>query len=225
MESLSAVGMTRPTAGEEPARLPLELSGRPREILDILVDLKGDAGVLYEGALRVVADGANPVRIRLAAYALRELMDDLAREAGFTRQGQGLKERVGELQKEWRVARRSFEAGSDGRGTGFVQTLDKFFVAYDADYPKRRDQARATIAALDPAKREAPPAVREARANAWMRYREYFNGVLHGSIPPDAEFRSRFEGFESFLLDWFGPRTFADLDAIDELIRKGPPNG
>lgn len=218
--------MTGAAPGEEPARQAIGLSGRSRELLDILVDFKGNAGVLYEGALRVATDGGNPVGIRLAAHALREVMDDLEREAGFTRKGPTLKERVGQLHEEWKVAERSFEVASDGSGRGFVHTLNEFFAAYEADYPDRRDQASATIGKLDPAGREAPPAVRNARASAWMRFRRYFNNVLHGSTgPADAEFRSQLESFEAFLLDWFEPRTFADFEAIDDLLQRGPPNG
>lgn len=225
MESVSESSAIGPGPGEEPASPPLELSGRSRELLDILVDFEGAAAVLYEGALRVVADGANPVRIRLAAHALRELMDDLEREAGFTRKGPTLKERVRKLHEEWKVAEHSFEVSPDGSGSGFAQTLDAFFAGYEADYPERRDQAGATIGKLDPAGREAPPTVREARASAWMRFRGYFNNVAHGSAGSDAEFRNRLQSFESFLLDWFEPRTFADFEAIDELLKQGPPDG
>lgn len=224
MESVSESSVTAPGPGEEPTSPPLELSGRSGKLLDILVDFEGGAAALYEGALRVVADGANPVRIRLATHALRELMDDLEREAGFARKGPTLKERVRKLHEEWKVAERSFEMSADGNGSGFVQTLDAFFAAYEADYPERRDQASATIGKLDPAGREAPPTVREARASAWMRFRRYFNNVAHGSADSDAEFRKRVQSFESFLLDWFEPRTFADFAAIDELLQKGSPD-
>jgi hypothetical protein len=206
-------------------RPQLELGGRSRELLDILAD-KGKAGALYEGALRMLIDGANPVRTRLAAHALRELMDELEREAGFSRKEPTLKQRVGKLHEEWKVAERSLAVGSDGSGSGFVQTLDTFFAAYEADYPQRRDKAGATIGKLDPAGREGPPAVREARADAWMQFRDYFTKVAHGSTgSTDAEFRRRLESFESFLLDWFEPRTFADFEVIDELLEEGPPDG
>ncbi len=39
------------------------------------------------------------------------------------------------------------------------------------------------------------------------------------------EFRNGLQSFESFLLDWFEPRTFADFEAIDELLKQGPPDG
>jgi hypothetical protein len=58
-----------------------------------------------------------------------------------------------------------------------------------------------------------------------MGYREYFNRVAHGGTATDTEFQTRFERFETFLLDWLRPRTFADLDEIDELLLKGPPDG
>jgi hypothetical protein len=53
------VGMPRSAPCEAPAPPQLELSGRQRELLAMLADLKGRVGRLYEGALRVVADGGN----------------------------------------------------------------------------------------------------------------------------------------------------------------------
>jgi hypothetical protein len=61
-----------PLPGEDPApqRRLLELSGRARDLLAALTERKGEAGALYEGALRVLADRENPARIRLAACGL-----------------------------------------------------------------------------------------------------------------------------------------------------------
>lgn len=216
----------RPPPGDERVAPPLELTAHSRELLEIFDGrFSGDARILYEGALRMVSDAANPVRLPLAAAALREVMDDLEREAGFAHQVPDWKERIAKLERAWEVARRSLGVGPDGGGTGFGQTLDEFLADFHS-IPSRRDLADGTIGRFDPARREAPPVVREARAGAWMRFRGYFNNVLHREIQPtDAGFRGLLEEFESFLLDWLRPRTFADFDAIDALLRKGPPDG
>jgi hypothetical protein len=224
-ESTTAAGARARAPGDLPGPLQLELTVRSRALLEVLQDFKGEARKRYEGALRVLADASNPIRFQLCAHALRELMDDIEKEAGVLRQGPSLGVRVRTLREEWSVARDSSAPGSDAIGLGFARRLDDFFAAFDVDLPRRRDRASATLAALDPARREPPPAVRVGRAGAWMEYRDYFTAVAHGSVATVAEFQSRFDGFETFLLDWLRPRTFADLDEIDELLLKGPPDG
>lgn len=212
--------------GDAVVAASLELSARAHELLEILDDrFKGDARMLYEGAQRMVSDATNPVRLPLAAAALREIMDELEDEAGFTHQVPDWKERIAKLESAWEVAERSLGAGPNGGASGFAHTLDEFFAGCHR-VPKRRDLADRTIGRFDPARREAPPVVREARAAAWMEFRRYFNIVLHREIrPTDTDFRRQLERFEDFLFDWLRPPTFADFDLIDELLQKGPPNG
>jgi hypothetical protein len=219
MNSLDTTGSDRDDTLQ---RSLLELSGRSREVLDVLADGEGQAALLYEGALRVLADGDNPARVRLAACGLRELLDDFQDAP----KGESLKVRIKNLQKEWKVARRSVDGVPDGAATGFTVVLDDFFVQFDADYPQRRSQASATVDKLDPSGRSAAPVVQGARGDRWMEFSSYFSTVLHGGMrPTEAEFRSRVDAFEGFLLDVFRPRTFADFDDLDDVIERGPPDG
>jgi len=203
-----------------PERARLELSGRSRQLLAALAERQDEAGALYEGALRVLADRGNPARIRLAACGLRELLDEFHEGP----KGEKLGERVKQLKKRWQVASRSFGATPDDAETGFAATLDAFFVEFERDYPGRRNQASDTIRRLDPSGRAAPPVVHRARGNEWMEFSGYFSGVLHGGHPTEEAFLSRLQAFERFLLDWLRPRTFADLSEIDNLIAEGPPD-
>lgn len=216
----------RSSAGDESVAPPVGCSARSLELLEILdTSFSGDARSLYEGALRMVSDVTNPVRLPLAAAALREIMDDLEDEAGFAHQPPDWKQRIGKLEAAWEVAQRSLGVSAEGGGTGFAQILDEFF-ADCRSIPSRRDLADGTIGRFDPAGREAPPVVREARAAEWMELRRYFNVVLHRETRPTAaHFRGKLEEFEGFLLDWLRPRTFADFDAIDEVLEIGPPDG
>jgi hypothetical protein len=206
----------------EPPGPNQELSGRSREILDILADYDGQAAVLYEGALRVLADGENPARIRLAACALRELLDDFQDGP----KGENLKVRVTKLKGAWEVAQRSLEGGPDAGGSGFAVVLDSFFVEFEADYPQRRSQAGATVERLDPSGRSSAPVVQRARGDRWMDFSGYFSRVLHGGArPAEADFRTRVDAFEDFLTDVLRPHTFADFDDLDDVIASGPPDG
>ena len=70
-----------------------------------------------------------------------------------------------------------------------------------------------------------PPAVQDARADAWMGFRDRFNKDLHRGVKvAEAEFRNELDGFESFLMRWLRPRTFEDFDALDVLLARGPDN-
>jgi hypothetical protein len=214
---------TRKPAKAE-AAVEIALNERSRELLEILGDrFKGDAQVLYEGGIRILADTSNPARLPLAASAVREIMDDLEREAGFAHPPPDWKERIAKLEMAWQVAERSLDAG-EGDGDGFAKTLEEFFTAFNR-VPTRRSLADRAICAFDPAASMPPPAVRDARADTWSKLRRYFNRTLHREIrPTDAEFRRAFEAFETFLVDWLRPPTSADLDAIDDVLRKGPPD-
>jgi len=209
--------------GDEPL---LGLSGRARDLLRILDD-KGAAASLYIGALRVLADGANPAGVRQAAYALRELIDELEKAAGLELKGRQLGERVRQLCDEWRRTPRMADGAISSGAPGIATSLDEFFDWYEAELPTRRGRAHMTLRGLDPAQRDPPPVVRDARAKSLMRFRDDFNNILHGHYSPSAaEFRTQhIDSFETFLLDWFRPRTFADFDAIDKLLEDGPPSG
>jgi hypothetical protein len=218
MSSLDVSG-SDPDDGQR--RPLLELSGRARDVLGVLAHSEGQAAALYEGALRVLADRENAARIRLAACALRELLDEF-HEAP---KGENLKNRVNKLKKEWDVAKRSLGAAPDSGDADFAQILDDFFVDFERDYPQRRSQASDTVGRLDPSGRAAAPVVHRARGEAWMGFSSYFSTVLHGGRRPiETEFRMRLEAFEGFLLDVFRPRTFADFSDLDDLIAGGPPD-
>jgi len=170
----------------------------------------------------VVADPANPARIQLAAHALRELLNELEHAAGLAPKKPSLKERVHKLYQQWEAAQPSLEINPDR--SGFVQTLSEFFKEFHDDYPTRRDQGGITIDSLDPARRVAPPAVREARADLWMDFRDNLNRIAHGKECSDAEFREQLQRLEGFLFDLLRPRTLADFREIDELLEKTSPD-
>jgi hypothetical protein len=217
-------GLPEPGAPDR-GRLP-ELSSRSREVVAVLARQKGRPARFYEGALRALADQANPVRAEMAAYALRELIEELERAAaGTAKKGPTLGELVGVFRPKWEGARRRAE------DNGLVDPCDPAVFAVDQllidayeGHALRRDRAQETLSGLDPVQRQNPPDTQAARIEALLRFRREFNEALHGERPTDpAAFQSRVEGFETFLLDLFRPRTFAEFDAIDNLLADGPP--
>ena len=191
------------------------LTDRQRDVLDAFAREGDQAAALYHGALRVLDDADNPVRMRLAACGLREVLDafqDAPRP-------KDLKVRVKELKGSWEIAQRS------GSSKAFEDELPGFFTAFEEDYPQRREQASKIIDGLDPSGQTAPPAVSQARGKRWMDLSGYFSNVLHGNIRPvDEEFSAKREAFEQFFLDLFRPSTFVDFAQLDALITGGAPD-
>src|SRR3954471_23438204 len=108
------------------------LTARSPELLGILAErFEGEGLGLYPGALRIAFDNANPARLPLAASALREAMDDLEREGGFTHRVPDWRQRIAKLEKAWKVAQRS------GGIESFAETLWEFFGDAN-DFPSRR---------------------------------------------------------------------------------------
>jgi hypothetical protein len=205
--------MTDHDAAQPPS--PFELSGRQREVLDVLAREGDQAGVLYLGALRVLTDLENPTRLRLAAYSLRELLNDLHHGP----KEDDLPARVRRLREEWQITRQSEDSGFD-------ETLTRFFGEFEQNYPQRRELVSKTIERLDPSGRKPSPAVSRARGDAWMALTKFFNKILHGNRQTtDDEFDAEFTKLDDFLLDLVRPSTFADLDQLDDLILEGPPDG
>jgi hypothetical protein len=211
-----------------PAGAPSLPSPTPRsqELLETLLRERGRLGHFYEGALRVLADTSNPVRVEMAAYSLRELIEELERAAVTSpSKGPRLGDLVELLKSNWEKAERN--AIGDGLVNPCdpaVRAVDEFLAEADCGEKKRRNRAQTAIRELDPARREGPPAVLELRVERLMEFREEFNKVLHRpEATAVAELDAKLRRFEHFLLDWFRPQTFADFDAIDTLLNEGPP--
>lgn len=204
-------------------RLP-QLSNRSREVLEVLARQKGRPATFYEGALRALADRANPVRAEMAAYALRELIQELERAAGAPKKGPGLGDLLRAFRPKWEAAeRRPDDRGLIDNCDPAVFAVDQFLDEAKEGHLNRRDRAQETLSGLDPVKRVGPPDTEE-RIEALLDFREEFNEALHGERPTDAEsFAPLVERFETFLLAWFQPRTFEDFTEIDELREEGPP--
>lgn len=213
-----------PPEGSDRLRLP-ELSSRSREVLETLTRQKGRPDRFYEGALRALADQANPVRAEMAGYALRELIQELERAAGAPKKGPSLGDLLSSFRPRWEAAeRRPGDRGLVDHCDPAVFAVDQLLEDANQGHRSRRDRAQETISGLDPVQRLAPPDTEAARIEALLDFRKRFNEVLHGERPTDPEvFSSLVERFETFLLAWFQPRTFDDFSEIDELLGEGPP--
>jgi hypothetical protein len=201
------------------------LSSRSREVLETLARQKGRAARFYEGALRALADPANPVRAEMAAYALRELIQELERAVGGPKEGPKLGNLLDRFRAKWKSApRRPGDRGLVDNCDPAVFAADQFLDNADEGHLARRDRAQEMLSGLDPVRRQGPPDTQQARIEELIKFRKEFNEVLHGSRPTDVSaFGSLVEGFDTFLLAVFRPRPFEDFSEIDELLEEGPP--
>jgi hypothetical protein len=205
-----------------PERPLLELRPAAREVLEVLRDF-GHAAALYEGALRALATVNPPVREWMAAFAMRELLDELEVAARVGRGTPSLDVRVDALAAGWRPTR-----ATDGPlqvTQAMIEAVDVFLTEHTDDANRRRARARLTIAGLDPVGREAPPVVMQDRAKALMELRDEFNAILHGRPnPADAKFNGSLDRLESFVLGWLRPQPSEDFAELDRFVQQGPPD-
>lgn len=205
-------------------RLP-DQSSRSQEILATLTQQKGRAAQFYEGALRALADRANPVRVEMAAYALRELIEEIERQTGGIASGPKLGDLLESLRGAWSLAvRRPTDRGLVDDCDPAIFAVDRFLEDADAGHRRRRDRAQQALGGLDPVRRPNPPDTEVARIEELIRFRGRFNGVLHAPQATDPDsFAALVDGFETFLLAILRPRTFDDFTDIDDLLKEGPP--
>jgi hypothetical protein len=210
--------------GPSTPSVPLQLTERQGEVVAALRG-RGRSADLYRGALRVLSDTANPARVQLAGGALRGMIEEFERDAGFVWTGARLGDRVEALEAQWRVAAPAFADG-DAAGAAFANDLDRFFEDYRRDSTQARERAEAVIDALDVARRrDAPPAIRARRINGLMDVRSFGSRLLHtNSWPTAAAFARELDRFESLLLELLRPRAVDDLKRLRELIDEGPPD-
>jgi hypothetical protein len=224
VDEKNSAGLPEPPDDPSNLRFPA-LNSRSQEVLETLARQKGRAAPFYEGALRALADRANPVGPEMTAYALRELIQELERPVGGPQEGPKLGDLLGRFRAKWKSApRRPDDRGLVDHCDPAVFAADQFLDDADAGHLSRRDRAQETLSGLDPVRRPSPPDTQQARVEELMKFRKEFNEALHSPRPTDVfALGSLVEGFETFLLAIFRPRTFDDFSEIDELLKEGPP--
>lgn len=211
------------TGNAEARALPLP--GKRQRVLAELQMLSTEAAEIYEGALWILEEPANPKRARFAAAAMRELMVELRKNAGVVRT-RGLKARVFELHDHWQRVSRSTDGGIEGETVEIAGHFDLFFSEVKEEFPTKREGMTLAARELDTIGGSLAPDTERQRAETLMEIDEAFNNALHGSSKLGIEEIEReIDRFGDFFLSLRRPPVASDLAAIDELLEKGPPNG
>jgi hypothetical protein len=187
-----------------------------------LLERRGDSARFYAGALRVLNDGGNPVRIEMAAYGLREMLDELEIAAGLTPSGSSLGARVRELKDAWAAAKHEGDGSLSSGQVKLTRKMGSFFTDFDRDYPSRRIRAGMTVRGIAPFERSWPPVVEREAADRLMALRKRLNKGLHrGDGLTRSQLLAVLDELETFLRGVMAPPTFDRFDEIDAIVARG----
>src|SRR5208337_1047836 len=108
----------------------------------------------------------------------------------------------------------------------FLNKVEEFFEWFGTHHPRRKAEIDETLYKLEGSELRLPPALQKLNVDYWDEIRDYFQAIAHHRKETNIEeFKSFLAALERFLLDRLFPRTFADFEEIDEIIREGESGG
>jgi hypothetical protein len=143
---------------------------------------------------------------------------------------ESLTSKVRDLEDRWQNTIATSACYDDGIWTGeidrpllqLLETLQRLFDWLSEHRPRRRIEVSRILQRLDGSDHILPATLEDLEVDRWMRIREFFLSVAHhGQQVTQDEFERWLDALERFLLDRLRPRTFADFDAIDDIIKEG----
>ncbi len=211
---------------------PLKLSGQQQALYNALLEKDQGLTKMYYGALIMINHNNNPDHLALAAHGIRELMEKIPAfvDVQIKAQTESLKVKVFELENSWVATLRNTKCYKSQKWSDqidmplskLLERLYAFFEWFDEHHPRRKAEIIATLRGLDNSGRKLPEHLEELNAKTWDETRDFFQSVSHHrKFTTAEEFGQRLNVLERFLLDRLHPKTFADIDAIDEIIREG----
>ncbi len=234
--NLSQTGFpsTGSPAFESPGRPAVaELLGEQRALYMALGEQHADLAALYLGAVTVLRHADNPERIPQAAFSIRELLVKLPKHFDVpmpAHHRERLGDRIDGLKKCWDTVMKNTASRQNGTWTGSIDShlekllteLEGLFKWRDEHHPRRRDEVAALLRKLDPAGGKLPTKLESVNYQEWSGTSDFFNHILHHNRVVNLdEFQAKLMAVERLLLDRLRPRTFADWQSIDDIIREG----
>lgn len=220
--------------GDRPKPEPAsELTRQGRMLVDALTrkSRKSQRAVgMYMEARRAMVRNDSPESLHVAAYEVREFMNELPRalDVPVVSYGQ-LVEKVQGLIAAWKARSSKSKCLKDGKWDGQIDrnlrrllgSITKFAKWVEEQVPSRSAEAALVVQKLAPTEHPFPGVLLKIRTDEWAELLQFFNGLTHHNSDPDPlEFTQRLETLERFLLDHLEPQTFADQSEIDRLIRE-----
>ncbi len=187
---------------------------------------------MYLGAVMALSHTDNPDYLAQSAHSVRELMEKIPAflDVQTRAHQESLGSKVRELEDRWQTTIARSECYDDGGWSGeidrhllkLLETLQRLFDWLSEHRPRRRIEAARILQRLDGSDHTLPAALEDLEVDRWMTIRDFFVSISHhGQQATQDEFERRLDALERFLLDRLRPRTFADFDAIDDIIKEG----
>jgi len=138
--------------------------------------------------------------------------------------------KVRDLEDRWQTTIERSACYDDGNWSGeidrpllrLLERFQQFFDWLGEHRPRRRAEVATILQRLNGSDHTLPTALEDLEVDRWMTIREFFQAVAHHRkhVAQD-EFERWLEALERFLLDRLRPRTFADFEVIDDIIKEG----
>lgn len=216
----------------EKGELPSELFTQREIALFVAIERRSPRTArIYLGALRAFRDEQNADRLALVAHSLREMMrvfpQEVAMDVPMPAHRERLGDRVSALHSRWVTLGRKRTIPVDGRWggvidpplRGYLGASQEFMEWFASHKPRRREEAGAFLARLDPQRARLPTMLELENTRYWQSLYDYFSKVAHhGGSVSSAELMQRKDALEIFLIDRLAPRTFEDMHELDQII-------
>ncbi len=187
---------------------------------------------MYLGVLMALNHADNPDHLAQSAHSVRELMEKVPAflDVQMRAHQESLGSKARELEDRWQTTIERSTCYDDGNWSGeidqpllnMLEALQRFFDWFGEHRPRRRIEVATILQRLNGSDHTLPAALEDLEIDRWMRIRDFFQAVAHHrkQVTQD-EFERWLGALEMFLLDRLRPRTFADFDAIDDIIKEG----
>jgi hypothetical protein len=214
--------------GDEPL---VELEGQQLAIYRAIAEQDETLASWYYGARVALATRGNPEDLVHAAHSISELMNSLhtVAEIPAKREEGRLGDKFDAMAAKWEKGKQTPSASATGDGRGRLtmqlgvlsQPLTMQLNGSGRTGTRWKETYRSTIRGLDVSQRALPSWIEEKFVELWDQLRTYFIDVCHHRLATDAdEFAGALDTFERFVLDRLKPRTFAEQQTLDDLIRE-----
>jgi hypothetical protein len=204
-----------------------KFTGRQKLVHGFLVERNWEFADLYESALHVYSDQQNPSRLRLAAYALREITGSLHGLFDFP-----IPEDPGKISDQARILEPFWVRATQGQCLqegiwkgdiddplrGLLEKLNEFFEWLKESRGMRRLQAEEMFRKADPSVLSLPEPLGTKVAERWLALHRYLNGVLHGESTTSEEFAASVDDFEKIVIENIYRQPSEDLSVIDSIL-------
>ena len=211
----------------------LEFAGRKRRMYDGLKDIDPSLAKMYNGAICILADDANPEYLVLAAHSIRELMEKLPSKLEIPTKAPGgeLARSVSSLIENWKQTKESSQSwtGTNWQGkidqplTEFFNKLEHLFETHASHGQDRSEGTRTLFRHWELAHDHLPPNLENRTLHIWRNLNRFFIDVSHHRKTTNLnEFNDYLEQLEMILLDRFYPQTFDDFGEINKIVTTRP---